>query len=67
MGNNLQQQRAALISDALKINSTVIKLTSNTALSEATSIKITKNNQLLQEKLKDLVNLEFVSKAEGEL
>ena len=36
-------------------------------MSDAISIKITKNNQLLQEKLKDLVNQEFVSKAEGEL
>jgi len=67
MGNNLQQQGVALITDALKINSTVIKLTGNTALSDAISIKITKNNKLLQEKLKDLVNLEFVSKSEGEL
>ncbi len=67
MGNNLQQQGVALITDALKINSTVIKLTGNTALSEATSIKITKNNQLLQEKLKGLVSQEFASKVEGEL
>ena len=56
MGNNLQQQGAALISDALKMNSTVIKFNGNTNLSDAISIKITKNNQLLQEKLKDLVN-----------